>query len=255
MLPPSTATAQEAAVAMPVPAVVAETVAAPAIFPGDGPTVIELFSSQACIFCPRADRLLADLVQQPNVIGIACHIDYFDVKQGALSQPFCTARQTWYESLLRVGPIYTPQMVLQGQIDTVGYKMGDVSAAIKKAEQLSTMPLYVFATDNEDEYRIALPDTISPVINGNAVLHLIMYDRPHEITVAEGRNKGQKITYMNIASATRNLGVWPETQQGTIITAPLTETQEGFAVLLQDNVSGKILAAGKFKKSSAPPPN
>ena len=61
--------------ALPVPAVEQEQI--PRL--GKAPVVVELFSSQACVFCPRADRLFADLLKQDNVIGLACHVDYFDV--------------------------------------------------------------------------------------------------------------------------------------------------------------------------------
>lgn len=221
------------------------------------PVVLELFSSQACIFCPRADRLFADLLTtQPNLIGIACHIDYFDVKTGSLSQQFCTERQTEYERLLRTGPAYTPQMVVQGGIDVVGYKMEDIVAGMKKAAELPILPLYVFATDNENEFRVALPDT-APDLGGQAALYLIAYDRPHEVTIAEGRNRGQKAIYYNIASDFRDLGGWPAGQQGTVVTAALTDVQEGFALLLQDPATGKMLAAGKFIReptATAPEP-
>ena len=244
---------QDAAVpqALPVTAVAAENVPVT----GAGPVVMELYSSQACIFCPRADRLFADLVAaQPEVIGIACHVDYFDVKQGSLAQPFCTARQTWYENLLRVGPAYTPQIVFQGSIDAIGYKMDSVSAGLKKAALMPTVPLYVFATDNENEFRVALPDTV-PDFGGTATLYLLIYDRPHDVTIAEGRNRGQRNTYVNIVSDLFDLGVWPKGQQGTVVRATLGDVNEGFAVLLQDTVSGKILAAGKFKRElpAAPP--
>ena len=229
--------------AMPVATVAAESIPPAA----GGPVVMELFSSQACIFCPRADRLFADLVTQPDIIGLACHVDYFDVKQGALSQPFCTARQTWYERLLRAGPSYTPQVVMQGALDVVGYKIDDVGAGMKKAAQLPVLPLYIFATDKENEFRVALPDTAGK-LGGDASLYLMAYDRPHEVTIAEGPNRGQNVTYVNIVSDIRDLGAWPDGQQGTVITAPLSDAQEGFALLLQNSVSGKILAAGKYKR-------
>ena len=48
-----------------------------------GPTVIELFSSQACMFCPKADALLDVLALKDNVIALACHVDYFDLREGS----------------------------------------------------------------------------------------------------------------------------------------------------------------------------
>lgn len=251
------AQAQEA---LPVPAVKEERLPDP-VDPLSSesavPIVVELFSSQACIFCPRADRLFADLAQQRNIIGLTCHVDYFDVRQGALSRPFCTQRQTWYQTALRGGPNYTPQMVMQGSVDVVGYKMDKIAEGMKEAAQMKTAPLHIFAADKKDEYRVALPEDVM-VAERNAVLWFAATDAPHEITIAEGRNKGQKVTYYNIVSAMENLGAWPEGQQGTIIKASLNATQEGFALLLQDSETGKIIAAGKHKKefpANAPAPN
>lgn len=232
------------------------TSAIPAVSPTvQGPVVLELFSSQACIFCPRADRLFADIVaSQPDVIGLACHVDYFDVKEGSLAQPFCTARQMLYAGTLHAGPSYTPQMVMQGAHDIVGYKIDDVTAGLKLAAQDGVIPLYIMATGKENEFRIALPDT-APLPVEKAEMILVAYDSPHDVTIAEGRNKGQKMTYVNIVSDIASLGPWPGGNQGTLIAAPpLTDSQAGFALLLQDPKTGKITAAGKFTKKEAPSP-
>lgn len=221
-----------------------------------GPIVIELFSSQACIFCPGADRLFADLAAQENVIGIACHIDYFDVREGALSKPFCTARQGWYQKILHGGPHYTPQMVIQGTIDVVGYKLEDVYAGMKEAAGAGagTVPFQIFPGAKPNEYRVALPDDFAMREPG-AVLWLMTMDAPHDIAIAEGRNRGRRAVYVNIVSDMKEIGPWPPGQQGTVIEAPFAPGQESFAVLLQDSATGKIIAAGKFKKLNAPKPN
>src|SRR5262245_29433790 len=42
------------------------------------PGVVELFTSQGCSSCPPADRVLADLAEQGNVVTLAYHVDYWD---------------------------------------------------------------------------------------------------------------------------------------------------------------------------------
>src|SRR5690606_6242302 len=118
------------------------------------PVIIELFSSQACAFCPRADRLLADLAQQVHVIALACHVDYFDVRSGALSQPFCSERQNWYMRALRGGPNYTPQMVVQGRYDAIGYDMPAVTHALRRAANHIPPAVNIAATSEAGRYRI-----------------------------------------------------------------------------------------------------
>ena len=215
----------------------AEKISAPG-----GTVVIELFSSQACVFCPQADRLFADLVTQPGVIGLACHVDYFDVKQGALSKPFCTERQSRYMDLLHAGPNYTPQMVMQGAIDVVGYKMKDVIAGLEKAGGAGTAALEIKPAGGGG-FQVVLPDGVA----GRGSVYLALFDKPHDLIVAEGRNKGQRMIYYNIVSAVEEPGPWPEGQAAMTVAPKLAKSHKGFAVLVQDPVSGKILAAGKHE--------
>ena len=226
--------------ARPVAAVEAQALPAPG-----GPVVIELFSSQACTFCPQADHLFGDLTKQPDVIGLACHVDYFDVRHGALSHPFCTARQTRYEELLHAGPNYTPQMVMQGQFDVIGYKTDAVTAGMKAAQMAGTAWLKV--TLSPQGFSAALPPGWKAPAGASPTVWLMLYDKPHNLTVAGGRNRGQAMTYSHIVSAVNDLGPWPADQAIMNITPPLTAGQQGFAVLLQDKNTGKILAAGKYE--------
>jgi hypothetical protein len=82
------------------------------------PAVVELFTSKYCPACPPADQNLNTLLQQnPNVIGISCHVTYFDrhnVKD-LYSQVFCDARQNIYKMALRTGGIYTPMAIVNGE--------------------------------------------------------------------------------------------------------------------------------------------
>ena len=211
-----------------------------------GPVVIELFSSQACVFCPQADRLFADLIRQPGVIGLSCHVDYFDVHRGALSHPFCTERQTRYEQTLHAGPNYTPQMVMQGRIDVVGYKMAAITAGLKAAPAAGTAWLAIAAAQ-AGAFTMTLPGGWKPPAGADPTLWLMLYDKPHSLTITGGHNRGQVMTYNNIVSSMKDLGPWPAGQDAMSFSPSLTAGQQGFAVLLQDKATGKILAAGKYE--------
>ena len=41
-------------------------------------TVVELFRSQGCPACPAADELLAELWEQPGILALSFHVDYWD---------------------------------------------------------------------------------------------------------------------------------------------------------------------------------
>lgn len=237
---PAPAFAQNPA-AMPVPAVEEEVIAEP----GDGSVVIELFSSQACVFCPKADRLFADLLAQENVIGLACHVDYFDVREGSLSHPFCTNRQSWYMDKLAAGPGYTPQMVVNGVMDVVGYKLDAVTAAIRQASYAHVPSIRIVKNEKKPGYRASIPveSLQNPKEMKNLKLWIMVYDKPHNLTIAGGANKGKTATYYNIIDHMDSI----DTPTAEMLLSPSLEARHaGFAVLLQNETNGKILAAGHY---------
>lgn len=225
--------------ALPVPVVQEEKL--PIL--GKAPVIVELFSSQACVFCPKADQLFADLITQDNVIGLACHVDYFDVKKGSLAKEFCTKRQSWYMEKLFAGPNYTPQMVINGAVDVIGYKFDEVVKALQKALYSEILPLEIAESDAKGTYKVTLPikDLAKPE---NYKLWLALYDQPHNLTIADGLNRGKKATYYNIVS---ELGSTGNVEEDVFVTPPLKSQHAGFVVILQDMESGKIYAVGRHK--------
>lgn len=249
-MPLGSAGAQPSPPAMPAAPVSAESLPAEEA----GPVVIELYSSQACVFCPQADRLFADMLGQPGIIGLACHVDYFDVKEGSLAKSFCSERQSAYMNLLRAGPGYTPQMVINGRYDVVGYHMDDVAETIKKASANGVLPLAITA-GGDGHYLLSAGNLEK---NGRPLrLWIAVLDRPHDLTVAEGRNRGQKITYNNIVSDLKDMGLWDAAGAEKGVSLTFAEGQAGFAALLHDEASGAIVAAGQYSLPPvlpAPPP-
>ena len=84
----------------------------------EAPVVLELFTSKFCPACPAADKIFNRISdQKPNVIGISCHVTYFDRKtrKDLYSNVFCDARQNIYKMALRTKGIYTPMAVINGQ--------------------------------------------------------------------------------------------------------------------------------------------
>lgn len=222
--------------------------AVPAAAPASSLTAIELFSSQACIFCPRADALFAEVVKSPNVIGLSCHVDYFDVRTGSLARPFCTARQSWYMQALGAGPNFTPQMVVNGAYDVVGYKLEALKDVMTRAEKQSPHPINIAATATANDYVLSWPAVSLPA-DDPAVLWVMTLDRPRELEIAEGRNKGQKMTYVNIVSDLEDRGDWNAAEQRKSVQVLLQPDHDGFVVIAQSRKSGRILAAGQYRKS------
>lgn len=227
-----------------VPVTPVESEVAPA---GQEFTVLELFSSQACVFCPKADELFAALITVPNIIGVSCHVDYFDVRVGSLSKPFCTARQSWYMQALGAGPNYTPQMIINGAHDVIGYKLDDVSLEIKKAQKNPPMRMDVVKAEGAHNYKLSWKEQAVPANNEPAVLWLMLIDKPHNVDIADGRNKGKKVTYLNIVSDIEDRGDWDRAQNTKDIAVELGPQHQGFIVIAQGRQTSRILAAAEYK--------
>ncbi len=98
---------------------------------GNGPAVIELFTSQGCYSCPPAEKLLGEVIKEnPEVVALEFHVDYWDRlvygSHGSHKDPFSdkqnTIRQQSYNQADLDGRtgVYTPQMVINGRYATVG---------------------------------------------------------------------------------------------------------------------------------------
>ncbi len=108
------------------------------------PTVVELFTSQSCYSCPPAEAFLGELAQQPGVIALEFHVDYWDDLVYGLagrwkdvySNPAYTRRQRAYNQAIKGRPgAYTPQMVIDGSRETVGSRRSAVYDAIEAASR------------------------------------------------------------------------------------------------------------------------
>ncbi len=218
-----------------------------------GLVVLELFSSQACVFCPKADRLLDDLSQMENVIGFACHVDYFDVREGSLSRPFCSKRQTRYKSILRSGPNYTPQMVINGTYETVGYRLDEVSKKMRKAADQKIGRIEIIKAEKENQFNLVLPETKEGIGIDNYDIWLATTDKPHHLSITGGRNKGKQIVYNNIVSAMTKLDIGSTNKKAIRIAANLKDKHKGFVVFAQNRESGHIIAAGRYLKPNEKP--
>lgn len=207
------------------------------------PVVVELFSSQACTFCPKADEIMEDIAAMDNVIALSCHIDYFDVKVGSLSKPFCTDRQTEYVGLFGGGTHYTPQMVVNGRIDVVGYKAEKISAALIRG-RADRMAGITIEQKTDGVYEASLPALTES--GKQAKLWMATIDKPHELTVASGANKGKHMVYTNIVGDLSEQGSWDGAAKRLALSPQLKDTQKGFALIAQDPVSGEVVAAGQF---------
>ncbi len=212
---------------------------------GTSPTVVELFTSEGCSSCPPAEALLRDLADQPGILALEFHVDYWDYIgwPDPYADPKFTQRQRDYATLFGSRTIYTPQMVFQGVYETPGSRTSSVMQKIKEASALPQIPVALaMTTDNQIELRI---DAASQGVD--AELLLVTYDDYRETKVTRGENAGKFLTHRHVVRSMESLGSWNGDAIQIVRERPATiSDRAGCAVLVQSRYDGRILGAASL---------
>ncbi len=215
---------------------------------GTPPTVVELFTSQGCSSCPPADRLLGEMAGEDNVVALAFHVNYWD--RLGWPDPFATQwgtdRQKGYSRSLR-GYAYTPQMVIDGSIDAVGSRYGEVASAMLKSRRgaAKRIPVGLDWKAESGILTVSLPDRPAPAGTG---VWLVRYIGARQTEVLRGENGGKTLVEANIVHSLNFLGPWPA-GGGEFVArlAPPFAAGDGLAVLVQMEGPSAILGAAKVE--------
>lgn len=84
---------------------------------GEHPQVVlELYTSQGCIQCPRANRLVGVFSREPGVLALTFPVGIWDYLgwRDTLARPAYSDRQQAYSTGLRIRGRFTPQLVFNG---------------------------------------------------------------------------------------------------------------------------------------------
>ncbi|ERI15048.1 hypothetical protein O206_04945 [Ochrobactrum sp. EGD-AQ16] len=215
-------------------------------------TVLELYTSQGCKSCPQADRNLARYADDPNVLALSFHVNYWDYMgwRDTLANQENTDRQNAYRNSFNARMIYTPQAVINGTAEVNGRD----SEAIKT--QIAANKLDVPVSIKQlDDGRLSID--IGAGKKPDAPVHVVLFYFRDSVTIpiTEGENAGESITYRNTVSDTDTIGMWDGKPLKIEIPASELKRKDvsGCAVVLQetrnDNSLGAIHGAAMFKQS------
>ncbi len=206
--------------------------------PAIRPVVGELFTSEGCSSCPPADAKVAELARtRPDLLLLTFHVTYWNNLgwRDPYSFEAATQRQQRYVALGVSPEVYTPALVVDGKLDTVGSDGPAVDRTLRQAalSEETAAPIEV--------QRSAAGLTVSVGAgSGAGTLLLVGYDRLHQTVVGRGENGGRTLTEANIVRSMSVLGAW--SGKPVRLQVPKPAGQE-VAVLLQRN-DGHIVGAG-----------
>ncbi|HEY2187755.1 MAG TPA: DUF1223 domain-containing protein [Caldimonas sp.] len=145
--------------------------------------VVELYTSEGCNSCPPADRWLSKLKDDPSIVALAFHVDYWDRLgwKDRFASPAFTARQATEQQTNGARFSYTPQVVVDGR-DRTDWSRASV------ASSRPTAPVEVSLAQRGDQFvAIVTPAANAP---GRLAAYWAVTEQGHVTAVKAGENEG-----------------------------------------------------------------
>lgn len=206
-----------------------------------GPVVVELYTSQACEECWRANGITGGLADRPDVLPLTLPVDYWDYLgwSDTFAQPAFAERQRAYNGPLRLRGMQTPLAVVDGAVATSGLQRGRLTGLIRSRH--ATAPDRPRARFTSAGRRVVVGP--GPAPDSGAEVWLVRYDpRVIRVPVTSGPNRGRTVPHRNLVREMVRLGAW--TGQGQTYEVPeAAEPRLRTAVLVQAVRDREILAA------------
>ncbi len=179
--------------------------------PETGVAVVELFTSEGCSSCPPADAVLKDMEAKyrgKNVHFIAAHVDYWD-RLGwpdRFASKERTERQQGYADAFLTRSIYTPQMVVNGQVEFVGSDRGKAEKAIDAGlRSPSTIKMTATLAERKTgeavEVHVTASATAAAKLEGKLIAHVVWTEDDLVSKVVRGENAGRTLEHTHVARA------------------------------------------------------
>jgi hypothetical protein len=163
--------------------------------------VAELFTSEGCVSCPPADKVLSELKAEAeknkqNIYFLEYHVDYWN--RLGWKDPFSknqfTLRQENYSRVLPGKELYTPQLVINGEAELTGSDKKTAETAIRNA--LARIPGLSVSIDS----RVVVNDTLVvsytlSKADKNASVKIGITEDRLESNVVRGENAGKKLMH------------------------------------------------------------
>lgn len=203
--------------------------------------VVELYTSQGCSQCPRANRLLGAFAREDGVLALTFPVGIWDYLgwHDTFAQPEFSERQRAYSSSLRVRRRFTPQLVIDGQAQTSASDWDAARAAVDAARSDASRraPDLAVARLRNGRVRVTLgpggPDS-------EADVWLLAYEPgPLTVAITRGINANRTIAHYNLVRTIDRLGTW----SGAALWYERARCTPECAVIVQVPNGGPVLAA------------
>lgn len=204
--------------------------------------VVELYTSQGCTQCPRANRLLGNFAREERVLALTFPVGMWDYLgwNDTFAQPEFSDRQRAYARTMRTRGRFTPQLVLNGSRQLSASDWDDARVALDHA---LTSPRVLGRGDLAITRLSA--GRVRVTLNANARgegadIWLIAYDPgPLAVVVSGGLNVNRTVLHYNLVRSVERVDVW----NGRSVWYERARCTPECAVIVQTPSGGPILGA------------
>ena len=222
-------------------------------------TVVELFSSQGCPNCPPAYKLLSDISTEDGILALNWPVDYWDYLgwRDDYARRAYSDHQRAYNQRLGEPGVYTPQMVIDGRLETVGSRQKEVIQTIAQARDLARQNIEITLLESEEACFITLPDLEKAAMTKDdhkIFVRAVFYRTETIAAISRGDNEGKTLKLTNLVRASLDLGQWSGDKE--IRSVPMIRASESGAdhmavILHAGDENGPIIGAARIRLSIA----
>ena len=169
-----------------------------------GFAVVELFTSEGCSSCPPADRLLSNIAEDAArhdkpIYALSFHVDYWNYLgwKDPFSRKEFSLRQNQYAEVMS-GKIYTPQMIVNGQIEFTGSDAYSAQQAITNAlanKEEASIDMKTSLSSNKKQ--VVLNYRLNGIHEGD-ILNIALVEKGLVSSVKRGENEGRSLHHDNV---------------------------------------------------------
>jgi len=219
------------------------------------PVVVELFTSQGCSSCLKADSLIGEVADRPGILALTYAVDYWDYLgwRDTFAKEDYSTRQRAYMKRMSGREVYTPQIVVNGTAETAAIHADKVDQLISKAQRTKGLPSPQIR--QRSDTRISVGSGRYP--KSGAEVWLVRFDPSDQaVEIKRGENRGKTMVYHNVVRELVRLGSWTgRARSYTLPAAEAESTDDGLegVILVQGAKGGRILGSLSLKAPESKP--
>jgi hypothetical protein len=210
--------------------------------------VVELYTSQGCSSCPSADKVLSEIGNKDEVLGLAFHVTYWN--RLGWKDPYSSIvndrRQQKYSKHFQLNGSYTPQMVVDGTEEFVGSNQKKAETFVNK---IATPSVEITINSKEIDGKLFLSYALSGDYKDKALYYGIIENNLNT-SVKAGENNRKKlkndcvVRYFEDEMLSFNPVGEVEINKEAL---QINDVNSEIFAFVQDPISLKILGAAKRK--------